>query len=118
MIVKDVPGLATCPPTVRIGSAVAHIQRRALITRAEDPSYFPPNYDPARGIGLGTIVTRSNVAWEIFKTGHDVANVPKILTDLVRGAHPGCTWQVRGMSLFAVSDALEVVAALHLLGGW
>ena len=119
MIIKNSQTLdKNMPITSMIGMTRAHIQTRDKITRAEDPSYFPPNYDPAHGSLQGTISTRGSVVWEMFKTGPDSAWVPQVLTNFVRTAHPGCTWQVKGVSLFAVSKMLEVVAVLHIIGDW
>lgn len=119
MLIKNSTTLdKTMPISQRIGNNVAHIELRDKITRAEDPSYFPPNYDPMPGVQYGTLVTRGGLLWETFKTGHDSAMVPRTLTNQVRAAHHGCTWQVKGLSLFAVTKDLEVVAVLHIIGDW
>lgn len=118
MIIKNTTALTNALVALKLGVRTATIQKRDKITRAEDPSYFPPNYDPAHGDERGTTSIHGSITWEMFKTGPNSAMVPQTLTNFVREAHPGCTWQVKGVSLFAVSRTLEVVAVLHIIGDW
>jgi hypothetical protein len=94
------------------------IHLRETITRKEDPVYFPPVYDPAIGRERGERIEMPSGIWERFSTQSTSVMAPTAVLDLIRKAHPGCTWQLVGLSLFGVLPDLRVIAIASTVGDW
>lgn len=99
-----------------IGGRNIKVQLRDVITRAEDPDFFPPVNKLDHVHKTGTFLLFSGVTWEMFQSVNGSAMVPRMLTNFVREAHPDCTWQLAGMTLLAVVGP-SLVAVIRTVGG-